>query len=127
MKKKLVVVLLIVSLGVNLFLLGDWFVSNQWNEPSAEEAIILSEMLQRTVESDDYQKIADKEKILAIDAGIDKAKGGQFPYYLYTNVRTAEQNYLFFCDDPACSTVDNEGWGYSIYQDEDTRLPLPTE
>lgn len=127
MKKKLVWAVLIVSLGFNLFLVGDWLLTKQWNEPSAEEAIILSEMVHRTVESEDYQKIADSEEILAIDRGIDKATGGMFPYHFYVSVRTDEQTHLFYCDSPDCSTMDNEGWGYSIYQDEETRLPFREE
>ncbi|OHX51853.1 hypothetical protein [Planococcus faecalis] len=124
MKKKLVLGLLIVSLGINLVVLGNWWVTQQWNTPSAEEAIILSEMVQRTVDSEDYQKIAASEEVLAIDRGLDKATGGAFPYYFYVNVRTDQQSYLFYCDGPECSTMDNEGWGYSIYEDEDTRLPF---
>ncbi|OHX51863.1 hypothetical protein [Planococcus faecalis] len=70
------------------------------------------------------QKIAASEEVLAIDRGLDKATGGAFPYYFYVNVRTDQQSYLFYCDGPECSTMDNEGWGYSIYEDEDTRLPF---
>jgi hypothetical protein len=37
---------------------------------------MLSEMVQKTVESEDYKKIAEKENIIAIDKSIDKNKGG---------------------------------------------------
>ena len=124
MKKKLVAGLLIVSLGINLFLLGDWLFIKQWTEPSSEETIILSEMVQRTIESDDYKSIADKENIIAIDRGMEKAKGGAFPYYFYVSVRTDQETYLFFCNNAECSTMENGAWTYSMYQDEEPRLPF---
>jgi hypothetical protein len=34
---------------------------------------------QKTVESEEYKKIAEKENIIAIDANMDKNKGGVFP------------------------------------------------
>ncbi len=37
---------------------------------------MLSEMVQKTVEIEDYKKIAEKENIIAIDKSIDKNKGG---------------------------------------------------
>lgn len=46
MKKKLLIGLLIVSLAINLFLLGDWLLF----QPTEEEEIALSEMVQKTVE-----------------------------------------------------------------------------
>ena len=124
MKKKFVVGLLIVSLGINLILLGDWLLFKQWFEPSAEEAIILSEMVQRTVESEDYKAIAAREEIIAIDRGMDKAKGGVFPYYFYVSVRTDQETHLFFCNDTKCSTMENGAWTYSVYKDEEPRLPF---
>lgn len=37
MKFKIVLMLLIISLGVNLYFLGKWFLIDQWYEPLQEE------------------------------------------------------------------------------------------
>ncbi|OZU87124.1 hypothetical protein CIL03_18235 [Virgibacillus indicus] len=124
MKFKIVHVLLIISLGVNLYFLGKWFLIDQWYEPSEEEQVILSEMVQKTVESEGYKNLAEKENIIAIDSSMDKNKGGVFPYYFEVSVRTDKQTYLFYCSDANCSEMENEGWTYSIYQDENPRLPF---
>ncbi|MCO0599556.1 hypothetical protein NGI46_19320 [Peribacillus butanolivorans] len=60
MKNKIMLVLLIISLGVNLYIFGKWFLTEQGYEPSSEEKVILSEKVQKTVESEDYKKIAEK-------------------------------------------------------------------
>ncbi|MEI3614483.1 hypothetical protein [Pseudogracilibacillus sp. SO30301A] len=96
----------------------------QWYEPSSEEKVILSEMIQKTVESEDYKRLAKKENVIAIDTSIDKNKGGVFPYYFEVSVRTDKETYLFYCSDDKCSKMENGGWTYSIYQDEDPRLPF---
>ncbi|MBT2667402.1 hypothetical protein J7J00_18150 [Bacillus sp. ISL-4] len=124
MKNKILLFLLIISLGVNLYIFGKWFLTEQWYEPSSEEKAILSEMVQKTVESEDYKKIAEKENIIAIDTSIDKNKGGVFPYYFDVSVRTDKQTYLFSCNNDQCSKMENGGWTYSIYQDESPRLPI---
>ncbi|WP_155592617.1 hypothetical protein [Lysinibacillus cavernae] len=41
-----------------------------WYEANSEEKIHDS----KTVESDDYKKIAEQEKVIAIDSGIDNNK-----------------------------------------------------
>lgn len=124
MKKKIFIALLIISLGLNLYILGKWLVVEQWYEPSPEENVILSEMIQKTVKSEDYKKLEEKENIIAIDAGIDKNKGGVFPYYFGVSVRTDEQTYLFSCNNDQCSKMEIGGWTYSIYEDESPRLPF---
>lgn len=48
-------------------------------EPTSEEAIILGEMVQKTVESEEYKDVAKAEKIIAIERGIDKNKRRQIP------------------------------------------------
>lgn len=120
MKKKLVLVLVIVSLGINLFLLGD----RLFVQPTAEEEIALSEMVQKTVESADYQTIASQEKVIAIDPWMEKLKGGVFPYNFGVNVYTDTQTHIFACADAACSAMKSTGTMYSIYKDEDPRLPF---
>lgn len=122
--KKVVSILLIVSLGVNIYILGKWLLIDQWYEANSEEKIILGEMVQKTVESEDYKKLAEKENIIAIDTSIDKFKGGVFPYYFEVSVRTDKQTYLFYCTNKQCLEMENGGWSYSIYQKENPRLPF---
>lgn len=81
MKYKIILSLLIISVGVNWFILGKWLLFEQWYEPTPEEKIILSEMVQKTIVSEDYKRLAEKENIIAIDTSLDKNKGGVFPYY----------------------------------------------
>ncbi|MFT9818416.1 hypothetical protein [Lysinibacillus sp. NPDC056185] len=124
MKNTMVFILLIVSLSVNLYIFGKWFLIDQWYEATSEEKIILSEMIQKTVDSEDYKKLAEQEKVIAIDTSINKNKGGAFPYYFHVSVRTDEQTYLFSCNNKQCMKMENYGWTYSIYKDENPRLPF---
>lgn len=124
MKNKILPSLLIISVLVNLYICGKWFLFEQWYEASSEEKIILSEMVLKTIESEDYKSLTDKENIIAIEASLDKNKGGVFPYYFGVSVRTDKQTYLFSCNNEQCSTMENEGWTYSIYKDESPRLPF---
>ncbi|MGG3891583.1 hypothetical protein [Metabacillus fastidiosus] len=124
MKYKIVLTLLIISLGVNLYLFGKWYLFEQAYESSQKEKVILSEMVQKTVESEDYKKLAEKENIIAIDTSMDKNKGGKFPYYFGVSVRTDKQTYLFSCSNEKCFKMEQDGTTYSIYQDENPRLPF---
>lgn len=124
MKFKLIVTLLILSISVNLFIFGKWLLIEQWYTPSTEENIILSEMIQKTVESDGYKSILETEKIIAIEASMDKNKGGVFPYYFGVSVRTDKQTYIFSCSDKQCDTMENGQWTYSRYSEEKPRLPF---
>ncbi|MFN7253242.1 MAG: hypothetical protein ACK4M9_21080 [Anaerobacillus sp.] len=123
-KSKVLLFLLIASLGLNVFMFGNWSLYKEPFIPTAEEKVILSEMVKKTIDSEDYISLAEKENIISIDATVDKFKGGVFPFYLNVVVKTDKQTYLFFCTDKQCSNVKNEGWAYSIYEDESPRLPL---
>ncbi|MDW0118194.1 hypothetical protein QTL97_14775 [Sporosarcina thermotolerans] len=124
MKFKLVVTLLMLSIALNLFILGKWLLIEQWYTPSSEEKIILSEMIQKTVESEDFKRIAEDENIVAIEASMDKRKGGKFPYYFGVSVRTDKQTFIFSCSSKECETMENGEWTYSRYKDEKPRLPF---
>ena len=113
-----------LSVAVNLFVLGKWLLIEQWYTPSAEERIILSEMIQKTVESEGYKNIAEANKVIGIEASMDKNKGGVFPYYFGVSVRTDKQTYIFSCSNKQCDTMENGSWTYSRYQDEKARLPF---
>lgn len=81
-------------------------------------------MIPKTIKSEDYKQIENKENIIAIGSGIDRNKGGAFPYYFGISVRTDKQTYIFSCNNEKCSKMENGEWTYSIYQDEDPRLPF---
>lgn len=49
MKNKILITILIISIGFNLFLFGRWFIFEQAYEPSESEQVILSEMVLKTV------------------------------------------------------------------------------
>ncbi|MDM5294996.1 hypothetical protein QUF81_17825 [Peribacillus simplex] len=75
MKNKILFTVLIISIGINLFLFGRWFIFEKAYEPSESEQAILRKMVQKTVESKEFKKLAEKENIIAIDANMDKNKG----------------------------------------------------
>lgn len=113
-----------ISIGANLFILGKYLMVDQWYDPSEDENIILSELVKKSIDSDDYKLLSEKENIVAIDSSIDKNKGGVYPYYFEVSVSTDKQTYLFSCKDDICSDVEMGGTTYSIYEDENPRLPL---
>lgn len=113
-----------LSVVVNLFVLGKWLLIEQWYTPSSEERIILSEMIQKTVESERYKNIAEANKVIAIEASMNRSTGGVFPYYFSVNVLTDKQTYIFSCSNKQCDTMEHGSWTYSRYQDENPRLPF---
>ncbi|MCM3585769.1 hypothetical protein M3182_08425 [Mesobacillus maritimus] len=54
MRNKIVLALLVVSLAVNVILIGKKLIQKAY-EPSQKEKVILSEMVQKTIESNDYK------------------------------------------------------------------------
>ncbi|AQX54722.1 hypothetical protein [Priestia flexa] len=124
MKKKVVKILLVISLGMNAYWLVKHYAFDRMYDPDEKEQIILNEMIQRTIESKDYQEIAKTKDIKAIESSMDKNKGGRYPYYFNVSVRTTEGTYLFGCSDEQCTDIEKYGETYSIYQDEKPRLPL---
>ncbi|MCA1063699.1 hypothetical protein QTG56_11270 [Rossellomorea sp. AcN35-11] len=127
MRNKIVLTIMFISLGVNVFLLGKWFLFERGYHPNQEETIILSEMVHKTIQSEEYEELSKKEKVMAIDANMDKNKGGVFPYYFGVSVRTDQQTYLFSCSDEECLTMEMGGTTYSLYEDEEPRLPFAVE
>lgn len=124
MKKTILFILLILSLAINIYVGAKWLFFEKGYEPTQEESNIMSEMMQKTVESLEYENIAKKEKIIAINSDINKYKGGQFPFNMEVSVRTDKKTYLFSCANKQCSKVEIAGTTASIYQDEKPRLPL---
>ncbi|CAH0312408.1 hypothetical protein SRABI133_04992 [Peribacillus simplex] len=68
------------QIGINLFLFGRWFIFEQAYEPSESEQAILSEMVQKTVESKEYIKLAEKENIILMQTWI-KIKVECYPLF----------------------------------------------
>lgn len=117
---------LILSVALNSYWLGKWLLFDQSYTPTEEEAVILGEMIQRTVESDDYQMLVNRtdEQVLAITSSINKNKGGAFPFYMDVYVKTDQQSYIFSCKDKTCAEMHIGGTAYSRYSEEEPRLPL---
>lgn len=105
MKKRILLILLTISLLMNIFFLGKWLLFDRLFHPSKE-----------------YQHITAKEKVIAIDTGVHKIR--KYPFYYEVHVRTNQEIYIFTCQDETCSDVKNESWSNSIYQHEEPRLPL---
>lgn len=120
-------ILLILSLGVNIFIAGKCFLIDRGYVPTQDEDNIMSEMIVKTINSEDYKNIEKKENIIAIDKSIDKYNGGVFPYNMEISVHTDNQTHIFVCDDQQCSRVTGAATTYSMYSDEETRLPLEKE
>lgn len=53
MLKKPVTILLIISLGVNTYLIGKWLLMDQWFQADSKEKISISEMVQKTISSEE--------------------------------------------------------------------------
>lgn len=117
---------LFVSLALNVFVIGKWVLFEKWYTPTKDEAIVLAEMIQKTVESDDYKSLLSlqDEDVVAITTYVNKMKGGVYPYYMEVNVTTNKQSYYFMCKDKTCNEMELGGWGYSRYSEEEPRLPL---
>lgn len=124
MKLKIITLLLIISIGIHLFTFGKSLLLEKPYQPTPEEKVLLSEMVVKTLQSEDYQKIAETQQVIAIDTSVDKNKGGVFPYYMVVSVRTDHQTYHFTCTDEKCQAMENGGWSYSIYKQEQPRLPF---
>ena len=115
--------ILIISIGFNIYHVG----KNLWEGmyiPNDEDSIILSEMTQLVVESDSYKRISENEKVYAIATGVDRNKGGVFPFHYGVSVRTDQQTYIFSCEDKTCGEVGIPETTYSRYSEEEPILPL---
>ncbi|MBO1912515.1 hypothetical protein J4G37_47915, partial [Microvirga sp. 3-52] len=98
MKKRILWTLLIISLCFNVYAIGKNFWVGMYT-PNLEDQDILGEMTQLVVESDAYQKLTETEKVYAITTGVDRNKGGVYPFHYGVSVRTDKQSYIFSCKD----------------------------
>lgn len=123
--RKWITPLLVISIIVNINLfLYIWMTS--FYTFKEQDKRILGEMTVKVLESEEFQQIADseKEKIYAIESGVDRWKGGVFPYHYSVTLRTNKESYDFYCADAACNKVEIGGWSYSRYSGNQPTLPL---
>ena len=125
MAKKIVVALLIISIGFNLYLLYDRYMKFTYS-PNYEDQEILGEMTMMVLASEDYKNIATKEKVYAIHQTVNRFNV-RSPYAMIhyeVLVKTDKQTYYFTCQNKRCDNVDVGGWSYSRYSEEPPILPL---
>ncbi|SDM46025.1 hypothetical protein [Sediminibacillus halophilus] len=129
MKKKPMLILFFflffISLVLNLYLGISSYMKSTYT-PDSDDLQILAEMTKMVLESDQYQDIASKEKVYAIEQGVSRFNvadpSSMFHYEIY--VQTEKESYIFTCTDEKCTDVSNEGWNYSRYSEEDPILPM---
>ena len=121
--KKWILGVLIISIGFNIYFIGKNFWEGMYI-PNSEDSVILSEMTQLVVQSDSYKRISENEKVYAIAAGVDRNKGGVYPFHYGVSVRTDKQTYIFSCKDKACGEMNSGETTYSRYSEEEPVLPL---
>ena len=73
--KKWLIGLLILSLCLNIYQFGKGVWQSLYT-PTNEDRMLLGEMTQRVVESEEYQQLAETEKIYAITTGVDRIRVG---------------------------------------------------
>lgn len=121
--KKWLIGLLILSLCLNIYQFGKGVWQSLYT-PTKEDWVLLGEMTQRVVESEEYQQLAETEKIYAITTGVDRNKGGGYPFHYDVVVKTDKQSYFFYCKEKTCTDIEIGGWSYSRYSEEEPVLPL---
>lgn len=128
MKVKKVVILsllLICSVGLNLYLGINSFIKSTYT-PDLEDQEILGEMTKMVIEHPQYKEIEAKETIYSIKQGVSRFNVASPASLLHSEVQVAtdKQTYIFYCIDEKCSAVENGGWMYSRYSEEEPLLPL---
>ena len=124
MKKKVFILLLIISLIGNVYFIAKNALESLHTE-NAHDRQMLGEMVKKTIESEDYQAILDKGEVIhSIETSLDRAKGGRYPFHYGVFVKTDKQTYMFGCKDELCGDVDKAGTTYSRYSEEEPMLPL---
>lgn len=121
--KKWFMWILVFSLSANLYLLAEkyWVGMSTAND---KDTAILGEMTQLVLETGEYQQLAEKETVYSITTGVDRNKGGAYPYHYAVVVKTDKQAYFFSCSDKRCADVEMNGTMYSDYSEGETKLPL---
>ena len=121
--KKWLILFLVLSLAMNLLLYGVIFWKGMYTA-NEKDQVILGEMVQQVIESQQYKSLNEKEKVLAVNSSVDRNKGGVFPFHYSVMVYTAEKVYIFECKDKNCAAVGLVGTMYSRYEDSELLLPF---
>lgn len=121
--KKWLIWVLVLSICLNLYLFGKdfWF---EMYTPNEKDKVILGEMVQHVVKSEDYKKLDVAERIYAITPGVDRNKGGVYPFHYDVKVSTDKQSYIFTCMDKTCTKIKMDGLTSSRYTNNEPVLPL---
>lgn len=120
-----IIILFCISLILNIYLGITSYLKSTYT-PDSDDLEFLAEMTKMVFESEQYEEIASKEPVYAIKQGVSRFNvddpSSVFHYEIY--VQTDQQSYIFTCKNEACSDVENGGWTYSRYSDEEPILPL---
>ncbi|WP_301109128.1 hypothetical protein [Sporosarcina sp.] len=124
-KKPLLAILLVVSLGLNVYLGISGFLKSTYST-DIDDQEILGEMTVMMLQNEEYQNIAKKETVHSITQRVNRfnvADPSSVVHY-EVHVSTDQQTYTFYCEDEACTNVSLGGWSYSRYKEEQPLLPL---
>ena len=121
--KKWLVIILVISLCVNVLLFGNIFWKGMYT-PNEKDRVILGEMVQLVISSQNFKTIDESEGVLAVNQMVDRNKGGVFPHHYDVIVYTSEQAYIFGCKDDKCDAVGLVGTMASKYEDSEQLLPF---
>ena len=111
------------SVLLNIGLLG----AAEWKKsytPNEEDKVLLGEMTRKVVVSEDFKEIEADETVYSIETGVNRAKGGVYPFHYEVAVLTDKQTHFFTCVDKTCAEVEGGGSSYSRYSEEEPMLPL---
>ena len=123
MKKGLILFLLVVSILLNVYHFGkDFWVG--MHTPNEKDKVLLGEMVQLVIESEEYQNLGQKEKIYAITTSVNRNTGGVYPFHYDVTVETDKESYIFSCKNKTCREIGIEGRTYSKYSEYESVLPL---
>ncbi|MEC5424757.1 hypothetical protein QGM71_14820 [Virgibacillus sp. C22-A2] len=127
-KSKLLIVLVIIlsfSLILNVYFGVSSFIESTYT-PDSEDRDILAEMTKMVIDNEEYQEIATRETVYAIEQGVSRfnVSNPSSIHHYEIQVQTEKETYIFTCIDEKCTDVSNEGWTYSRYSEEEPILPL---
>lgn len=118
--------MLIVLLPTLTILIYNEF-GNYWFNPTQEDSKRLGEMVVKTINSPDYQKIAREETVYAIEPIMSRFNRPKDSYIYEINVATDKDTYIFSCNEktwakePKCKKISIGGWGGVIeYKNSNT-------
>ena len=110
-KSKLLYILFFISIVMNVYLGITSYIKSTYTS-NLDDQDILEEMTKMIIESEQYEDIASRETVYAINKGVNRFNVANpspiFHYKVY--VKTEKQTYIFNYTDKLCANVSNEGW-----------------